>query len=549
MAEIQTDTGAIQTNITNPATGEVLGIVGGEIVNTNIGVDVGFSGARVTDVGTQSISHNTQTAIEFDTERFDTEGYHDNSTNNTRLTIPAAGHYQVGGSLILAGEVSSTPSSRQLQIQLNGTTQISNIKMVVDVYVASDTTGLETSTVYEFAEGDYVELLVYQNTSETLATVKAGDKSPEFWIIRLGTTGGQSNLLGEVVLTSDAAFIEIENIPGTYKDLKIVAKLRGSNATVDVNYEMQVGGASIDTGSNYRWALDFDGSTEGTAFSESDTNILLGSIPGSSADAGNFGVLKTTIFGYSDSVNDKHFRSDGFYYAATTFHNEGTWGRWDNTADNVEKVRITATTGNIVAGSWIRVYGEPVLGGGSGLVKGDYKAGDLYLGGELFENQSATGRNPLYAVGGKESVPEWMRYLNGRQPDETPHADDDFFDDASKDSVWIEASVSGTPVWTESRDRLSVKADIGFTGDAAVFVKPITATGPPYTIETAARMFDYNTDFHNAGICFTDGTAAGSNAVTMWLASRASGVDTFQSHTGTLTDINNTWALMFCQNK
>ena len=47
MAEIQTDTGAIQTNITAPVTGEVLGIVGGEIVNTNVGVDVGVSGASM----------------------------------------------------------------------------------------------------------------------------------------------------------------------------------------------------------------------------------------------------------------------------------------------------------------------------------------------------------------------------------------------------------------------------------------------------------------------------------------------------------------------
>jgi hypothetical protein len=58
---------------------------------------VSFSGARVYDTGNQTISNNTQTTINFDSEHFDTDGYHDNSVNNTRFTIPSGkdGYYQI----------------------------------------------------------------------------------------------------------------------------------------------------------------------------------------------------------------------------------------------------------------------------------------------------------------------------------------------------------------------------------------------------------------------------------------------------------------------
>jgi hypothetical protein len=53
-----------------------------------------FSGAFVTKNATQTISTiNTYFALTFQAETYDTDSYHDNTTNNSRLTVPKAGYY------------------------------------------------------------------------------------------------------------------------------------------------------------------------------------------------------------------------------------------------------------------------------------------------------------------------------------------------------------------------------------------------------------------------------------------------------------------------
>lgn len=54
-----------------------------------------FSGAAVKKSGDETTAnYTTQTAVTFDAEIFDTDGYHDNVTNNHRLTVSSAGYYE-----------------------------------------------------------------------------------------------------------------------------------------------------------------------------------------------------------------------------------------------------------------------------------------------------------------------------------------------------------------------------------------------------------------------------------------------------------------------
>lgn len=138
-----------------------------------------------------------------------------------------------------------------------------------------------------------------------------------------------------------------------------------------------------------------------------------------------------------------------------------------------------------------------------------------------------------------DASPESIQYLNRRLPDETPHADDDFFDDGTK-TGWTESTVTGTATWTEARGLMSARGVSGATGDTATLLKPITASGPPYTIETRVTASFHGVDFFIAGLCFTNGTAATSNAVLLGTLNRASGSGTFQALSGTLTNINAT---------
>jgi len=48
-----------------------------------------YVGASVYKSGNQTIAPSTQTILSWDSEDFDTDSFHDNSTNNSRFTIPA----------------------------------------------------------------------------------------------------------------------------------------------------------------------------------------------------------------------------------------------------------------------------------------------------------------------------------------------------------------------------------------------------------------------------------------------------------------------------
>lgn len=105
---------------------------------------------------------------------------------------------------------------------------------------------------------------------------------------------------------------------------------------------------------------------------------------------------------------------------------------------------------------------------------------------------------------GSAATPEWISALNERQADETPHDDDDFFDDATLSGTAV--TPTGTATWTEKRDLLSVLATSVSSGDAACRLWALTPTSAPVTIETRVKwgVVENNT----IGLCFTDGTTA-----------------------------------------
>ena len=140
-----------------------------------------FAGVRVTDASTQSVPNNTQTAVEFDTEAFDTDGFHDNAVNNVRLTVPSgkAGKYHIGGS---SGLAANATGARQLSIRLNGTTYLAMFAMVG---ASGSSFRAVVDTVYDLAVGDYVELMMFQTSGGALNTVNA-EGLPNFWMYKVG---------------------------------------------------------------------------------------------------------------------------------------------------------------------------------------------------------------------------------------------------------------------------------------------------------------------------------------------------------------------------
>jgi len=109
---------------------------------------------------TQAISDSTVTAIGFDAEEVDTDGMHDNATNNSRITIQLAGKYFVFGQIDYESNVGSTTDARHARIHKNGAEFLTSANDFV-----LNNTGLcvmQVSVLMSLAVNDYLELNAYQ---------------------------------------------------------------------------------------------------------------------------------------------------------------------------------------------------------------------------------------------------------------------------------------------------------------------------------------------------------------------------------------------------
>lgn len=129
--------------------------------------------ARVSLGAAQSLASATLTAIEFDTEEFDTDGLWTVSSP-TRLTITLDGVYVISGRVLFA----PAGGNRIVQIDANGTTTLTKNQVPG---VSSATWSLPVATVAELSASDFVELMAQQNSAGSLDANQAN-----FEITRVG---------------------------------------------------------------------------------------------------------------------------------------------------------------------------------------------------------------------------------------------------------------------------------------------------------------------------------------------------------------------------
>ncbi|HEX2174158.1 MAG TPA: hypothetical protein VHL09_17125 [Dehalococcoidia bacterium] len=136
--------------------------------------------ARVYHTAAQAIPNTTSTALAFDSERLDTDTIHDPATNNSRLTRQTPGLYLITGHVNWAANGSGNCC---LSIRLNGATVIAS--QVSPNIGAVNSHDQAIATLYPLAQGDYLELIVYQTSGGALDIQAAGNFSPEFAMTRL----------------------------------------------------------------------------------------------------------------------------------------------------------------------------------------------------------------------------------------------------------------------------------------------------------------------------------------------------------------------------
>lgn len=134
--------------------------------------------------GNQSLSNANQTYISFDAEVYDTNGIHDNSTNNGRLTVPSGN----GGYWFIYAlgsyDTSSGGGNRMNSFIVNRTTEFGTYAVLTPV------SGGQRQEVLSFAvrnlsAGDYVELLCAQYSGGTINLNGGGENNSRFGMYRL----------------------------------------------------------------------------------------------------------------------------------------------------------------------------------------------------------------------------------------------------------------------------------------------------------------------------------------------------------------------------
>jgi hypothetical protein len=140
-------------------------------------------GVRAIRSTNQSISDSTDTSVQFSaTDAFDSDAFHDTSTNNQRITIPSGG----GGYYLLGGGITFDASSagiRTVYLEVNGTAGGGTLITGSRSRQTATSSGEYSDTVmalYQLAAGDYVAMTVRQTSGGALNLTSAA-----FWAYRV----------------------------------------------------------------------------------------------------------------------------------------------------------------------------------------------------------------------------------------------------------------------------------------------------------------------------------------------------------------------------
>ena len=133
-----------------------------------------WDGARVHNSAIQTIPNNADTALTFDSERYDNGGLHSTTINPSRLTAQKAGKYLIWGCWCLWP---SATGKRFAYLRVNGATRIATCGAMGSADIVFTDT---ISALYHLAVGDYVELVLVQFSGGDLISDVSWNMYPEF---------------------------------------------------------------------------------------------------------------------------------------------------------------------------------------------------------------------------------------------------------------------------------------------------------------------------------------------------------------------------------
>jgi hypothetical protein len=122
-----------------------------------------FVGCSVKRAANKTLTTSTATKVDWDSENFDTNSFHDNATNNTRLTVPTgqSGYYLITWNAVFEA---NTTGYRTSQIKKNNGSPLGT-GVITGLTTYSPA---QNQLVLNLADGDYIELEVFQNSGTSI---------------------------------------------------------------------------------------------------------------------------------------------------------------------------------------------------------------------------------------------------------------------------------------------------------------------------------------------------------------------------------------------
>jgi len=155
-------------------TGQVLTVAAG-VPSWSTPAAPTFVGCSLVKVANQTTSAATYTVIAFTSEDFDTNGFHDNSTNTGRITIPSgyAGKYLITGQLTtLDGNNTHTSAIYKNGTRFNTLTSFRSAE--------SGAGGSVQTLIMNLAVADYVEIAQYSGSGVQVNGTASNDRPSIF---------------------------------------------------------------------------------------------------------------------------------------------------------------------------------------------------------------------------------------------------------------------------------------------------------------------------------------------------------------------------------
>ena len=159
---IYSSSGSTPARLGIGSTGQVLTVAGGIPSWATPSSGASFSGAQARNSSSQSITNNTETAIIFDSEIFDSGTYWDTGSN-TRFTVPSTGKYSISVSVLFNYSVAGYQT---IKIYKNGAFAY-QVDRVGFTGTSSNAFSLGKTSLISLTASDYVEAFYYQNSGST----------------------------------------------------------------------------------------------------------------------------------------------------------------------------------------------------------------------------------------------------------------------------------------------------------------------------------------------------------------------------------------------